>query len=211
MWIVNDVSAQEKPESFEGVITYTVEIEYPENYEYGWYMDQKYGDTMLLFVSSKGDYLRDYKNSGDMGWDFTSYSQKENVIYAKWKNIDTIFWYPASDTSIQLKSMFEGGDTLIMNQKCKSIFIESYFSLDNLNLSMALYYSGYPKADPELYKNHKDSFYNLVYPKSKSHFVMMVSDMGDFTITYKAIAIEEMILPLKLFSLPKDVPLKRWF
>ena len=211
VWNISSVLAQDSPESFEGVITYSVEVEYPENYKYGWYMDQKYGDTMLLFISSNGDYLRTYINTGDMGWDFTSYSHSENTVYAKWKNIDTVFWYPATDTSIQLKTMNIGEDALIMNQKCKSIFIESYFPLDSSNLSMSLYYSGYPKANPELYKNHKDSFYDLVYPMSKSHFLMMISDMGDFTITYKAIAIEEVYWPSKLFKLPKDVPLKRWF
>jgi hypothetical protein len=76
---------------------------------------------------------------------------------------------------------------------------------------MEVYYSGYPAVNPDLYKNHKDSFYDIIYPKTKSHFLMMISDMRDFIITNKAIAVEEIDLPAKLFKLPKGVPLKKWF
>ena len=200
--------SQEKTESFEGVITYLVEIEYPETYEYEWYINQKYRDTMLLYLSKNGDYLRSFINSDKMGWDFLSYTHSNNMAYAKWRNIDTLYWMLGSDTSIKLKSMRMGGDTTILGYECKSIVIESYFPPEKLNLGTTLYYGGYPKVNPELFRNHKDSFFDIVYAKSKSQFLIMVQDMGYFIITYTAVEIKEKKLNPSFFIPPKNLPRK---
>ena len=201
-------------QSFEGIITYVTDIKHQESRaddEYFKYINQKYGDTIRIYHSKTGHRKIEYYQSGTYGLVYSTYNQKENRYYTKWKTIDTIYSSSAADNSLQLISRRKGDNMQIMGYKCKSIIIKATdkLSANKDTVTQKLYYAGYPYIDPKLYIDYKD-FYNAEnYREFRSPYLKGVFDFGPYILSYTAINIKTQVLDSTIFKIDKGIPIKR--
>lgn len=123
------------------------------------YLLQKYGDSVGVIYDSRGNIRMNYYGSGEMGMEYNFYNAGKGINCAKWKNMDSIFYYDASVNEYQLDSTsrIETRNGFILTYYSQNpadsngIIQESHFIHDSL------------KIDPYLYKNFKDfSFYEIL-------------------------------------------------
>jgi hypothetical protein len=197
--------------SFEGVITYKTDINFKkENVQYREYYEQKFGDTLKVYYSESGNILKKFINTGEKGYDFNLYLQSENHYYAKWKNLDTIYHYNVSEQTLNLVQKTKGTSIKILERDCNFIQIDGIDPLGKQPISQKFYYSGFPYIDSELFKDYNDFFTYEFLKETKSPFMKMVLDLGDYVITYTAIEVESKKLNSKMFNLPDGNPKKEY-
>lgn len=204
--------SQTKPkESFEGIITYKVSfITKSKEGKYFSYQKQKYGNEAKMYVSEKGDFKREYKNSGGMGFDFNIYNHSLNKVFAKWRNIDTIFSLDANNNGLEfLKEERVKGES-INGIKCEGYLISARDLIGGQIITQTFFYpTNKEYIDPNLYRNFKDSFYNKVMNKIQSPYYKLKMDMGDYIVVFSLTEIKQQTLNKKTFELPIGLPIKR--
>jgi len=196
--------------SFEGIITYKIEVAIIKDTEYNEYYKQKYGDTLVTYISGNGDYKRVYKNSGEMGFDFVSYSKRNNELYAKWKNIDTVYHYSALNNSITNFSIKQSDTMNILGYQCQSIIVEGVDPIGNQRVKTKYYYAKEPYLDASLYKDYNDFYYNKIVAIMKSQYLKMVMDLEDIIVTFEVIEIIPKELKNNVFFISKKTPKKEF-
>lgn len=195
--------------SFEGIITYKTEITFKtENVRHKAYFSQKFGDSLKIFYNKKGDIHKKYYGTGDSGYDFHTYLSDNNNYYGKWKNLDTIYYYNTKENTLKFIEKKSGNSTKILGKPSKYIKIKGIFPIDNQIVTQKFYYTGFPIIDPELYENFQDFFTYEFLKTTKSPFLKMELDLGDYVVTYTVIQIQNKQLNPKIFKLPKNTPLK---
>ncbi len=201
---------QNNKKSFEGIITYKIEVSILKSTEYDEYYKQKYGDTLVTYISKKGDYKRVYKNSGEMGFDFVIYSKNTNELYAKWKNIDTVYHYNASQNNLTNLSIKNADTTTIIGYQCQSIIMIGIDTIGNQQVKTKYYYSYEPYLDPSLYENYNAFYYNKIVEVIKSQYLKMIMDLEDILVTFEVIEIKPTELKNDVFFIPKKIPKKKF-
>lgn len=68
------------------------------------YLNQKYWDSVQITCDSRGNIRMDYFGSGASGMDYNIYNAKKHLMYAKWKNADTTYYYDTSINEYHLDS-----------------------------------------------------------------------------------------------------------
>ncbi|MFK7747786.1 MAG: hypothetical protein AB8B65_05325 [Kordia sp.] len=197
-------------ETFEGVITYKIELTFKkEDVPNKAYIAQKFGDTLKIFYNKKGDIHKKYIGSGAQGYDFHTYKTNTNNFYAKWENIDTLYHYNVNENILTFLSKESGTSEAILNKPSKYILIKGYVAETNEMVHQKFYYTGFPYLNPALFKNFKEFFLDEILKTSKSPFLKKTLEMDDFIITYTVIKIERKFLSPKIFKLPKNIPQKK--
>jgi len=200
--------SKENNEAFEGVIKYEISIEFKKKLPYEDYLKQKYGGTMELFISKTGDYKQVYNQSGAMGFDFVQFTQESNEISVKYRNLDTLYWYNASENVLDLISYSAGNPETILGSNCKSIVIKSFDSKGDLKIVQTYVYDNSIPINPNLYKDHNDAYYSRITYQTKSHYMKLIMDYGDFVVTKTVINIQRKTVDKELFKLPSNIPKK---
>ncbi|MEM6718048.1 MAG: hypothetical protein AAF611_01910 [Bacteroidota bacterium] len=197
-------------ESFEGVITFKVDVIFKkENAPYKEYIIEKFGDTMQMFYNKKGDIHRRYKGTGPRGYDFHTYRTNTNNYYAKWKNLDTLYFNNVKENILKFIDKEVGTSTPILNKPSKYILIRGYVPKTNEMVNQKFYYTGYPYLDPKLYKNYKEFFTDEILQATKSPFLKFELELDDCFIIYTAISVEKRSVNPKIFKIPKNIPHKK--
>ena len=197
--------------SFEGVITYKVDVVFTnKDLPYREYFEQKFGDSLEVFYSKKGDILRKFHNAGERGYDFNLYLNSNNNYYSKWKNLDTIYYYQANDPFIKLISIDTGNQDQILGYTCNSIVVKGIDTIGQQKVIQTYYYSGEPYLDPELFQNYKDFYAYDIFKRTESPFLKLELDLDGYIVTYTAIKIEHKSLNKKQFDLPIDFAFKEY-
>ncbi|MBC7425969.1 MAG: hypothetical protein H7321_05490 [Bacteroidia bacterium] len=200
-----------KNKKFEGTVTYKVSVVgLTEDVEYNTFNKEKYGETMKLTINAEGDIRRDYLKTGNHGYDYFIYKQKENKCYAKFHGHDTIIYADCSDNSL----IFEKSDTLeneIINGKdCKGFYVTGTEVKGGGKVTLSYFYPEDNEfIDPELYKNYHDYFNDLSAQKMKGLYYKLVMDFGDYMVAYEIKNIESKTIDKKVFELPQNVILKK--
>ena len=203
-------SQNAKKESFEGVLTYKSEIVFRnKNSYYQEYFGQKYGDTLKVYYNKKGDILRQFLNSGERGYDFNLYLQSENNYYAKWKNLDTLYYYNTTENALDKINETRGKSGKIQGKKCKYISIEGKDPIGKQIVKLTYHYSGEPYLDSKLYTGFIDFFTAEILSEANSPFIKLEQDMGDYILTYILVAVERKKIGDFVFQLPDDYPKKK--
>ncbi|MGH1383377.1 hypothetical protein [Kordia sp.] len=197
-------------ESFEGIITYKIELTFKKkNVEHKDYIAQKFGDTLQVFYNKKGDVHKKYLGSGARGYDFHTYIASTNNYYAKWKNLDTLYYYNVQENVLKFVSRESGISDPIFNKLANYITIKGYEPLGDEMVTQKFYYTGFPYINPELFKNFKEFFSYDFLKTTKSPFLKKVLDLKTFIVTFTAIKVERKFLSPKLFKLPPNIPRKK--
>lgn len=198
-------------EAFEGTITYKVTTRLKdENNQHKEYLLNKYGDSLKIHFASDGSFKREYFGSKNLGFDWQVYDAASNNYYAKWKTIDTIYYYSCFDLFTELRTIEEGATATILNKSCKSVIVSTYDPIGKESLVIAYYYSGEPSILPNTYAQFKEGYINQVYEKSRSHILKYEMDLLYSFITIEAIRIEPGKPNASIFELPNSIPMKKW-
>lgn len=197
-------------ESFEGIITYKIDVIFKnENVAHKEYTIEKYGDTLKVFYNKKGDIHRKYIGTGSRGYDFHTYQTSTNNYYAKWKNLDTLYYYNVKANILNFISRDTGTSDSILKKPSKYIVTKGHVPETNEMVSQKFYYTGFPYLDPKLFKNFKDFFTDETLKISKSPFLKLELELNNFIVIYTAISVEKKILNPKIFKLPQNIPRKK--
>ena len=191
---------------FEGIITYKVETVLKEkNSPYNDYFSKKYGDTLKIYYAENGNIKREYYNSGELGLDWSMYIYDNNQEYTKWHSMDSIFYFDCSELMTQLIKFEERDRKTIMGKECNSLFVEAYEPNGDEILIQQFYFSGEEYVSPKVFENYKDGYLDLVYKKSKSHFLRKEMNLKYVHVVFEAIEIKKVKLSPSLFKVPKDL------
>ena len=193
--------------SFEGIITYKVSVNFIENDSPDKeYFEQKYGDTLKVYFNKNGDIFKKIIGSGEYGYDFNLYLNRENNYYAKWKNLDTLYYYNVSEENLTELSRETGRiDDKINYFKIKGIEPNS-----RQIVTQKFYYTGSPYLNGKLFQKFSDFFTDEYYQLSNSPFLKLELDLGNHIITYEAVKIESKKLDDSIFTFPSSIPKKRY-
>lgn len=197
-------------EYFEGKIVYEVEVKLKqENHPNNEYLKDKWGDTLIIYHHLDGFQKRKFLNSGLHGYDWNIYDPERNEYYAKWHNLDTVYYYDCGTSVTDFISLKNGESKQIMDQKCRSIVLESYHPFSKQKSFSKLYYADGLKMDPRNYERFIDSHLNEIYEATKSHIVEWTIELSLCTVRFTAIEIEHIDLANDFFGLPDDIPRKK--
>ena len=197
-------------DNFEGIVSYAINLEIKENAEnFAEYYGQKYGDILNVHYASNGNQYFKYVNSGDLGLDWAVYLVDENEYYAKWKSMDSIFYYSCDTNMLELLSFETLEKANISERQCDQYRVESMATkgLDVEFLTKYWYFNDELPFDGEIYSDYKDERIDSIYSISNSHPIAWKSDLKHIIVDFKLIKIEDVKLDHKVFELPKDIKL----
>ena len=199
--------------SFEGEITYKIEIELKESIpkKYLEYFHQKFGDTMISYHSKKGNIKRVYKGTNVSGFDFQLYDVETNNYYSKDRKQDTIHYFDASTNILKLVNKERSNNTnvTILGEDCSLVSYSVIDSKNNQEANIIFYFGAKYYINPDLYRRWNDFFTNDFFENSKSPYLKYTLEDKYFTLTLTAINIEEKNLNQNLFILSKNLPIKK--
>ncbi len=199
--------------SFEGIIKYSVSFDEGDRSKPAYYYDyikQKYGDVALYHFKANGDFLRTYPYSGDKGVDFYLYKNDTKNFYAKWRNIDTLFYYNVTENMLQFTKEETGKSEIILGEQCSFYKISGIDTVGGQQVTQTYHFSGKPYIDPSLYEGYNDFFFSKIIKKTKSPFLKLILDMNYYKLEFTAKKIEEKELEDGLFKIPTGIPLKKY-
>lgn len=191
--------------SFEGFITYDVSITYQDTVfqnESGWYYDQKYGTVAELYIGKDGSLKRICPNSGEKGFEYNGYDPSENITYAKWRDIDSIYVYDSSTNALNFVSKRTSESESILNKPCK---VTTFIGTDVLTgdtITQSYYYSNELYLNPAFYTDNLDFFTDEIYAEMQAPYLKLKIDFGPYVVTYVAKSIEAKELDSEMFSFP---------
>jgi hypothetical protein len=196
---------------FEGIITYKVKTllkvkDHPANE----YFLQKYSDTLEFYVNKKGDFKRHYKGFREFGMDWNIYLKDKNEYYAKWHNMDSIFYYECSEIVTELISIDKGESKKILGETCQSITLIQLEPNLQETITSTYYYSGNQTINQGIFNNFKESYFNKIYEISNSHFLKWEFENLNTHVTFEAINIERKKLEDEIFEVPNNITMVKW-
>lgn len=199
---------------FEGEIAYKVDVNYKgtnrRHKEY--YENEKFGDTILVYVSKEGSVRREFPGSSKYGAKYYLYDPISNIQYAEFRFSDTVYWYKADTNPLMDYKIVEGCDNneiYFEDKLLDCIETEGFDSHLNQPTKSRYYYSpGELLFNYESWSKNKDFLQGELYGTSKSNFLIMYLDYGNYEYTMTAIDVKEMDLDDKIFKIPKGKPLK---
>lgn len=213
--LFNIVSSCDKKEEKISVdsLTYSVNVEIlSDSLTEGWkeYLLQKFGDSITFLMFPNGSIWFEYYGSGERGYDYQFYDANKAQFNAKWKNIDTIYYYSTKENILNLKSKSTPIDTMLHGVKTKrGCFTgnDKTLETDYTVRQMFYYIEDSLKTDSKLYKDFKDFFFSDYLTHAKALFTYKVTDFPEYRLIYKLIDFKPgiKIEPSK-YLLPDNLP-----
>lgn len=204
------ISSCKSEKSFEGVITYKVNVTFTnKNMPHQKYLTEKFGDTLKVLFDTQGNLFRKYIGTGPNGYDFHIYNVNTNNFYGKWKNLDTLYYYNAKKNVLAFIDREIGISDTIFNKPSKYILIKGYIPETGEKVTQKFYYTGFPYVNPKLLQNFKDFFTDEIFKTTKSPFLKYELLMDDCLVTYSVLSVERKKLNPTIFKIPDNIPLKK--
>ncbi len=198
-------------EPFEGTILFKVSTKVKDHVtdeRYRGYFQNKYGDSVRSYYKSDGSWSHIFYSKAEMGVEWRIYDRETNQFYAKWKGIDTVYYFNCASNSTELLSMETGPGTMILGRNCKSVKVVTYDGVGNETLAITYYFSGAENIPTHNYTGFKDGFLDQVYAISQSHFLRVDMDLKPLITSMEAIRIEPGAVGDVMFQIPTDLPRK---
>lgn len=198
-----------RTQSFEGVITYTVQFELKEGFPEmkdqileKLKKDGDYYDTLKVFI--KHNQYKKIDNSANPK--SVIYSPEENIVYVLEEGFDHAILMDASEVrSLNLnlpEPSFHYVDSIkhIYNIGCDILKL----SWQDLGEEWYFFNGDVANIDPKLFENHNYEYLNTILKSTGSYPLEIVKSLdGMMSVTMSAISIEEQELSDALFELPK--------
>ncbi|WP_027880796.1 hypothetical protein [Mesoflavibacter zeaxanthinifaciens] len=189
--------------NFEGIIKFSTEITTTELAPDGFQkqLNDKYGDSLLMYYSRNGNFRRIHLNSAEFGADSQFYFRNKAKLYFTNKNSSQI---DSLDTKVNSLKLLKKGK--IENQKIMDLDCECYefkaISKYNQNVTLNYCYnSESPEINPELYSDHNDFYLNEYYEFAKRPYLKFSIKTEEFKITYLATELTEKEIGKEIFEL----------
>lgn len=190
------------------VLTYTTQVsmlneDLPQSSKE--YLNQKYGDSVQICYDTRGNIRMDYFGSGARGMEYNFYNSKNHLLYAKWKNLDTLYYYDANVNEYPLDSA--------SREVIKKGFALRYYShhstINGVVLQEYHFLNDSLQVNAELYKDFKDMLFADLIEESQSLPIKTIIASGDIQITRELIGVIKMKNPKKsFFRRDKNLPIK---
>jgi hypothetical protein len=180
-------------QTFEGKIFYTntYKSKNPKMTDKQW--TSMMGSTQEYLIKG-GDY-KSISNGILLQWQL--YINKDNKLYNKMSNSETVFW---NNASIQGDEIIEvevnKGVTEILDYKCDEVILTCKSGIQKY------YFNSKLSVDSKLFTNHKLGNWFDYLSKSNSLPLKSVIETAQFTMESVAIEVKQMTLDTKIFELP---------
>lgn len=200
---------------FEGTITYDVEVKYKGQNERHkqYYENEKFGDQVIVSVNEQGFVKKEFPNSSRFGVDFYLYDPIKNIQYSTYRFTDTVFWYYADTNIVANYRIYKSSnveDKFYEGKKLESIHTTGMDEYQNLPLKASYYYDpNRANFNYKSWKNNRDFLQGELYNHSKSMFLFIYSDYGNYEYTWRAKEVKSIDLDNSSFSIPVNSPLKQ--
>ncbi|NVK65866.1 MAG: hypothetical protein HWE22_14830 [Flavobacteriales bacterium] len=142
------------------------------------YLNQKYGDSLHVVYDTLGNIRMNYFRSGKNGIAYYFYNATNHTMYARWKGIDTLYYYDASVNDYTLDSMktsktIDGSkiECYSHNPEVNGAAIQEFYFVED-----SMY------VNPDLYADFKDFFFHSIISESRKLPVKTVIKSNDIII-----------------------------
>ena len=153
------------------------------------------GSTQEYYIKN-GDY-KSVANGSFFQWQL--YVNKENRIYSKMSNSETLLWNDGATNSDEiLKIEVNKNITEILGYKCDEVVLTCKSGMQKYYFNTKL------SVDTKLFANHKFGNWYVFLSKSNSLPLKSIIDNGQFTLETVATEIKEMNLDKSFFELPAN-------
>lgn len=180
-------------QSFEGEIVYnnSLKSKIPQMTDEQW--NQMMG-TKQEYLIKLGNY-KSLTNGSMASWQI--YNNKENKVYTKMNNSETVLWNDASVNSDEvLKSEIKKNAIIILGYPCDELTLTCKSGIQKYYFAPKLF------VDVKLYENHQYGNWYTFLSNSKSLSLKTIIETPQFVIETIAIEIKPMKLDDSIFSLP---------
>ncbi len=143
------------------------------------YLNQKYGDSLHIVYDASGNIRMNYFRSGESGIMYNIYNAEKHLLYARWKNIDTLYYYDASINEYILDSM----NTVETANGSKVEYYSHHPEVNGPAIQEFYFVNDSLHVDPDLYIDFQDFFFHSIISQSRRLPVKTVIRSDDFTIT----------------------------
>ncbi len=179
--------------SFDGYVKYATEIETygsaPDYFQE--YLENKYGNRLIIKYERNGDFVRKHVNSGPKGNKEQIYDADKGLLSITMNDTNAIETIDLREMSIDCPNKTITKNTQIGGQAVECVCYEGT-SMYKQNISIKYCYSKEsPRIDPELFKNYNDFYFYDFLKHSKRIYLLFSLKTDDFKLTYTAYDISE--------------------
>ena len=184
---------------FEGVIKFKTEVSVTDPVAKGFLeqLKNKYGDSLNLYHSSSGHFLREYLNTGEYGNNYQLYRRGSGKLLINDKGSSQVDTLDVSKNTLKLVEMTLLNDT-IMGLACNCYSFKAFNDHDQRTLTFC-YSEKTPRIKQKDFKEHKDYFVDEFYKLSKRPYLKFSINARDFKLIFTAVELKEMSLDDKIF------------
>lgn len=199
---------------FEGIIIYDINTTYKgSDLRYkDFYERDKFGDKVILYTNREGFVKREFINSKEFGTNSYLYDPESNIQYATFNFTDTIFCYTADDDFTSQSRIGRCGKKAsekLLGYELSCIELISVDTVLGLETSSMYYYSEqHVQIDYTKWSENLDSQQGKAYELSKSHWLKVFADFGNYEYEMTAIEIIAQELDDEVFMIPEGRPVK---
>lgn len=163
---------------------------------------------LTSLMGDKQEYIvkdGNYKSTPNGTWiQWTMYINKDNKIYSKLLNNETIYFSDAKESEdVILDIKLNKGVTEILGHKCDELVLTCKSGVQKY------YFSDDVKVDSKQYINHKFGNWYDVMRMSNAWPLKMIIENDKSSMESVATEIKEMPLDAKLFEIPADAVIKK--
>jgi hypothetical protein len=176
--------------SFEGKIKFSTKITITSGSEsdYG-DLPLDYGDSLLMYYSSSGNFKRLHLNSDEFGKKSQFFVAKTGMIYFT-RNNNERDSLDVTSNSLNLIEVKKIASEKILNKNCECWLYKANNEDGIYNISYC-FSNDTPKINPILFSNHKDFFLSDFFELVKRPYLKFSLETKDFTLTYLADSLNE--------------------
>lgn len=188
-------------QSFEGKITFKTEIttSNSSSKDAKQNLTRKYGDSLEIYYSKKGNFKRRYLNTGELGNDYhLFFPDNGKIIFAK-NNSTKIDSGYVNTNSITLTEKVKLADEKIMNVDCECYQYKGFYKSDKKANVSYCFSKDTPVIDFKLFEKHKDFFLDDFFKTSQRPYLKFTLETEIFTLTYIATELKKISLDEEMF------------
>ena len=178
-------------QSFEGVITYKIELESRNGKLPIEVLRQIYGEELKVFY--KYGYTKHVYIGGDGEWEV--YNSAKNKQYLKMRGNPEIEVLDGSDETRVLKGVLLTDSTVtVLNKNTQFLTIQYQDDIES-----KYWFSSEIYIDPSQFEKLQFGYLNQYWDKAKAPYLKHERDHGDWVVTHVAITVEEKALDTSVF------------
>jgi hypothetical protein len=200
LFIYSSVAARAQ-DRFEGIVKFKTDISVthsaPKNFLKQ--LEEKYGDSLNIYYSSRGDIVRQYLNTGKFGNNYQLYHKGSKSLVINDKGATQDDTLDVSKNTLKLIKMTKSKKDTVMGLPCRCYAFKAFDDHDQRTVTFC-YSKKTPKIKPRDYKWYKDYFVSRFYKLSRRPYLKFSINARDFNLTFTAVEIFETEVDSEIFN-----------